>query len=257
MLEEGSRPDSPPPARAWTLALSLVLTMLLVSVSPECRAADGWGGSVDLTSDYFVRGISRSDDHAALQLDVHYVDSSGLVAGAFVSSAQIEPGAQRDAELSAYLGYVWTTGGDWSGKVLAADYRYPWNTAGSSYDYDEIDVQAAYQDWIRATLSFYPNVRRYTYGGFVQDTAESVELSIDRPIHGRLSAIAGVGYYQTNAAANMAGASGYAYWSAGAAYGWNRVSLELTYVGASGAANQLYYNAAVGGRWAGTLIWRF
>ena len=95
MLEEVSRPDSPPPARAWTLALSPVLTMLLVSVSPECRAADGWGGSVDLTSDYFVRGISRSDDHAALQLDVHYVDSSGLVAGAFVSSAQIEPEDQR------------------------------------------------------------------------------------------------------------------------------------------------------------------
>jgi hypothetical protein len=84
MLEEGSRPDSPPPAWARTLAPSLALVLLL-GVSPECRAVDGWGGSLDLTSDYFVRGVSRSDDHAALQLDVHYVDSSGLVAGAFVS----------------------------------------------------------------------------------------------------------------------------------------------------------------------------
>jgi uncharacterized protein (TIGR02001 family) len=255
MLEEGSRPDSPPPARARTLAPSLALVLLL-GASPECRAVDGWGGSLDLTSDYFVRGVSRSDDHAALQLDVHYVDSSGLVAGAFVSSAQIDPGAHRDAELSAYLGYVWTTGGAWSGKILAADYRYPWNTAGSSYDYDEIDFQVAYQDWIRATLSFYPNVRRYAESGFVHDTAESAELSIERPIYGRLSAVAGVGYYQTNAAAT-AGGSGYSYWSVGAAYDWSRVSLELTYVGASSAANQLYYNAAVGGRWAGTAIWRF
>lgn len=34
-------------------------------------AAGTFGGSLDLTSDYFVRGISRSNDEPALQLDLH------------------------------------------------------------------------------------------------------------------------------------------------------------------------------------------
>jgi uncharacterized protein (TIGR02001 family) len=221
---------------------------------------DVWGGSLDLTSDYLVRGISRSDDHAALQLDLHLLDSSGFAAGVFASNTQIDTGARRDAELSAYLGYVWSEGDAWHGKILAANYSYPWSQAGSLYNYDEIDLEVAYQDWVRVALSLYPVVRRYSYDGDIigvtaesAESAESAELSLQRPIFGRLSATAGIGYYQQNGA----GGSGYAYWSAGAAYDWGPVSLVVSYVGASSAANALFYNAAVGGRWSGTAIWRF
>jgi len=31
----------------------------------------------------------------------------------------------------------------------------------------------------------------------------------------------------------------------------------VSFVGASSNANLLFYNAAVGGRWSGTVIWRF
>jgi hypothetical protein len=44
--------------------------------SAQCVADDVWGGSLALTSDYFVRGISRTNDQAALQVDVHYSTSS-------------------------------------------------------------------------------------------------------------------------------------------------------------------------------------
>jgi uncharacterized protein (TIGR02001 family) len=241
-------------ASVYPLGGVVALSIILLSASPLCKATDAWGGSIDLTSDYFLRGISLSDDQPALQLDLHYVNPSGFVAGLFASSAQIDPAARRDAELSAFLGYVWSYGEDWQGKILAADYRYPWNQAGSVYNYDEIDLEIAYQQWIRVALAVYPNVQRYTLqGSVVTVLAQSAELSLQRPVVGKLSANAGIGYYELDGS----GGSGYAYWSVGATYDWTPVILGLSYVEASRAANLLYYNAAVGGRWSGTIIWRF
>jgi uncharacterized protein (TIGR02001 family) len=250
MFEEASDRDD----AGCSITAAVALSMVLLSATPLCEGADVWGGSIDLTSDYLVRGISRSDDHLALQLDLHYVSSSGFVAGAFASSTQIDPDARRDAELSAFLGYVWSDGNDWQGKVLAANYSYPWNQAGSLYNYDEIDLQVSYQQWIQLALALYPDVRRYSYGGGAAHVmAESAELNLQRPLIGKLSATAGVGYYELDGADGV----GYAYWSVGAAYDWAPISIGLSYVGASAAANSLYYNAAVGGRWSGTVIWRF
>jgi uncharacterized protein (TIGR02001 family) len=250
MLEEGSdRNDA-----RYSAAAAVALSVVLLGAIPRCAASDIWGGSIDLTSDYLVRGISRSDDHAALQLDLHYVSSAGFVAGVFASSTQIDPGARRDAELSAFVGYLWSDGKDWQAKILAADYRYPWNQAGSLYDYDEIDLQVAYQQWIQVALAVYPDVRRYAYGaGAARVMAESAELNLQRPLIGKLSATAGVGYYESNGGDG----AGYGYWSVGAAYDYAAISIGLSYVRASESANSLFYNAAVGGRWTGTVIWRF
>jgi hypothetical protein len=78
-------------------------------------------------------------------------------------------------------------------------------------------------------------------------------LNLQRPLIGKLSATAGVGYYELDGA----NATGYAYWSIGAAYEIAPISVALSFVGASRDANLLFYNAAVGGRWSGTVIWRF
>jgi uncharacterized protein (TIGR02001 family) len=143
------------------LAAGVVLSVGLVVGTPRCAAADVWGGSVDITSDYIVRGISRSNDQAALQLDVHYLNSSGFVAGLFASNAQIDPDEPRDVELDGFLGYAWSAGDDWHGKVLASHYAYPWNRAGSGYDYDELDVDLAFQEWLDVGLVYSPNSARF------------------------------------------------------------------------------------------------
>jgi uncharacterized protein (TIGR02001 family) len=216
--------------------------------------AETWGGSLDLTTDYLVRGISRSDDHAALQLELHYLDPSGFVADFFTSNTQFDPNAPRDVELSGSLGYGWAVARDWQGKILVANYSYPWNRAGSLYNYDEIAFEAGYQDWLRIDIAYSPDTRRYYYErGTVRAQAEWVELNLQRPLIGKLSATAGVGYYELDGANGL----GYGYWSIGAAYDVAPVSLALTFVGASRDANLLFNNAAVGGRWSGTVIWRF
>ena len=124
LLERGS--DSYAVARLLAAAIALGT----VSFAPRCVAADLWGGSLALTSDYFVRGISRSNDRAALQLDLHYINTSGFLAGLFASNTQIDPGEPRDAELSGFLGYVWSAGTDWHGKILGSSLQLPVESRG-------------------------------------------------------------------------------------------------------------------------------
>jgi hypothetical protein len=85
MFEEGSYRDR----SGHPLAVAVAVSMILSGTSQRSEATDVWGGSLDLTSDYLVRGISRSDDHAALQLDLHLLDSSGLAAGVFASTLSV------------------------------------------------------------------------------------------------------------------------------------------------------------------------
>jgi uncharacterized protein (TIGR02001 family) len=236
----------------WWGAVSLSATLLIVA--PQCVRAQDLGGSLDVTTDYLVRGISRSDDHSALQLDLHYLTASGFVADFFASNTQFEPNTPRDAELSAFLGYVWSQGRDWQGKILIGDYSYPWNQAGSFYNYDEIAVEAGFRDWLRVDIAYSPDTRRYYYDrGTVSVQAEWAELNLQHRLIGKLSATAGIGYYELDGAKS----AGYGYWSLGATYDIAPVTFAVSFVDASRDANLLFYNAAVGGRWSGTVIWRF
>jgi len=250
MLAEGRNRGQ----RDYALWLAVSLSALLLIGSPGFARADAFGGSLDVTTDYLVRGISRTDDHSALQLDLHYLDPSGFVADFFSSNTRFDPDAPRDVELSGFLGYVWAAGRDWQGKILVGNYSYPWNRAGSFYNYDEIAFEAAYRDWLRIDIGYSPDTRRYYYDrGTARGQGEWAELNLQRPLIGKLSATAGVGYYERDGA----DALGYGYWSIGAAYDLAPVSFALSFVGASREANLLFYNAAVGGRFSATIIWRF
>jgi uncharacterized protein (TIGR02001 family) len=236
------------------LAGGVVLSLGLLIGSPHCVGADLWGGSLTATSDYMVRGISRSDDRAALQLDVHYLNSSGFVAGMFASNTRIDPDRSGDVELSAFVGFAWTTGSDWRGKILGSHYAYPWNWSGSGYDYDELDVDFAYQEWLGVNFVYSPNAPRYLMSrGLTGVTSESAEVNLQRPVLGRLSATAGIGYSHFDGP----DARGYAYWSVGAVYTIAPVSLVVSYVNTTAGAKALFYNSAADGRWVGTVIWRF
>jgi uncharacterized protein (TIGR02001 family) len=74
------------------LAGGIVLLVSLAIGTPRCAGADRWDGSLGITSDYVVRGISRSNDRAALQLDLYYLNDSGFLVGLFASNTQMYPG---------------------------------------------------------------------------------------------------------------------------------------------------------------------
>lgn len=233
---------------------TFLLALGLITETSPCRGGDLWGASLGATSDYVVRGISRTDNQAALQLDVHYADPSGWVGGLFLSNAQLDPGEARDVEVDAFVGFAWRLTDVVRSKILASHYAYPWNAAGARYNYDELAGDVAYQEWLNLTLTFSPNAPRYfRNSGPESAAAESIEVSLQHRVVSRLSATAGVGYYVMN----VARSAGYAYWSVGATYDVAPVSLTLSYVKTTPEANALFYNAANRGSWTGTVIWRF
>jgi uncharacterized protein (TIGR02001 family) len=235
-------------------ASGVALSLGLAAAMPRCAAADGYGGSLGVTSDYIVRGVSRSNDHPALQLDVHYMNSSGLVAGLFASNTQIDPDESKDVELGAFLGYAWISSGDWHGKILLSHYAYPWNYAGGGYDYDEFDADSTFRDWLKVSLVYSPNYPRYVQPrGLISTTAQSAELSVRRPLARRLSAAASAGY--SHFGGPQAGSLGY--WGGGVTYDLSPVALTLSYVNTSAGAKALFYNSAESNRWTATVIWRF
>lgn len=229
---------------------------VLVFAAARCEAADGWGGSLDFTSDYLVRGISRTGHDPALQIDLHYSNSLGLIAGAFASNSQFEKHDPRDVELSAFLGYAWHPIEDWRGRFLYSHYAYPWNRHGSQYDYDEVDAEFSYQGWLQFTLNYSPNAPRYLMmpiDALKAESEGSVEVNLQRPVAKHLAAIGGVGYSYLGGPQS----GGYVYWSAGAAYTLGPLSFSVLFVDTSSEAKVLFYNAAAVRRVLGTVVWRF
>jgi uncharacterized protein (TIGR02001 family) len=221
-------------------------------IASRAFAADEWGGSVAATSDYLVRGISRTSNRAALQLDVHYSNANGFMAGVFASNSRIDERWPMDVELSGFIGFVWTIDDAWRARLLANHYAYPWNHEGSRYNYDELDLDVAYRGWLHVDLGYSPNSpRRDT--SLIGVTEKSAEISVQRQIIGKLALTAGVGYSFLDGSES----GGYLYWSAGAAYDYRSMTVALAYVNTSAGAKPLFYDAAATGQWTGTLLWRF
>jgi uncharacterized protein (TIGR02001 family) len=236
------------------LTSGVVLSAGMAIGIPHCMAADAWGGSIGVANDYIIRGISRSDEGPALQIDLHYLNDSGFVAGLFASNTKINPGEPKDVEVDAFVGFAWIRNDDWHGKILVSHYAYPWNHEGSGYNYDELSVDAVFREWLNLTLVYSPNAALYVPSrGLIGVSSESAELNLQRPVWRKLSADAGVGYsfYE---GPNRAG---YVYWSVGAAYDLAPLYLSLAYVDTTAGAKTLFYNDAVKGRWTAAVIWRF
>jgi uncharacterized protein (TIGR02001 family) len=234
----------------------LVLALAWVAaLMPMCAAAgERWGGSITLTTDYRLHGISQSDESPAIQADLHYDAASGWLAGLWASSVKLGPYWSTSAEIDTFLGYRWAVGRDWSAKLTAVHYAYPWNSPAGQYDYDELVAGAAYLDRLVLTVAYSPNAaplptRRWAGSG----TALSYELTLRQPLRGGLSAAGGVGHYEVSSQVS----SSYWYWSAGLGYGLERLHFDLTYFGTSDSAKAFFYKDVSGNAWSGTVTLSF
>lgn len=236
------------------LLRTAALCVWLLPVPRLSDAAESWGGSFAATSDYLVRGISRSDHDVALQADVHVATDSGFIGGVFASSIKFDSQDRRSAEFSAFLGFAWQPSSDWRAKVLASYYGYAWNDSGSQYNYAEVAFEGDYDDWLNAEVIYSPDAPRYVSGmGLTAVDSETADLTLHTPWRHRVAATAGLGY------SRLGGPKGgvYAYWSAGAVMDLAPWSISLTYVNTSPEAAALFYSAVAHNRWTATLIWRF
>ena len=235
--------------------IGLACTLLSSAYVSSSRAADFWGGSLDVTSNYLVRGLSFSNDDPALQGDIHYHSPAGWLAGIFASTAKLGHDIPATVELDLYLGYTVQLSQDWAARVQAVHYGFPWDRISRHYEYDEFVGALAYRDSLFFTASWTPDITTLTAEAAYRPnrSAFSYELATHLPLKGALAAVAGIGYFDLSDAADLS----YWYWNAGLSYAVGAVKLDLAYVGTSSQAEDIYYPGMAGDRVVATLSYHF
>jgi uncharacterized protein (TIGR02001 family) len=150
------------------LTYSLILAGLAGLTSVSALAADAPAaptpehlltGNVGLFSQYIYRGITQTNEKAALQGGFDYAHSSGLYAGIWGSNVSwiSDPGngVSASLELDTYFGYKNSFAEDFSYDVGFLRYNYPGSYPGGFVkpDTNEIYGQLGYK-WFTAKYSY-------------------------------------------------------------------------------------------------------
>lgn len=172
-----------------------------------------------LTSDYVYRGVSNSDEHAAVQLGIDIGTDIGFFGGVWASTTDVNTGGRNRArEVDFYFGYVHYFENDWSASLSINRYTYPGAEGNVGYDYNEWAAIIGFKD--RLWFEF-----DYTDSVFGHDKpAYNFEVLASWPLPASLTLTAGLGYFDMSRFAGDA----YSYWQIGVArpLGWTMLDLR-------------------------------
>jgi uncharacterized protein (TIGR02001 family) len=217
-------------------------------------ARAGPGGSVDITSDYVLRGVSQSDGKPAWQGDAHWDFPAGWSVGVWSSQVALAPRSDT-WEIDSYLQWHRALDADLDLGASATYYSYPGDPRPVDYNYSEMSVSLMWRDQIRVTASWTPSVTLFSYedGLAIDHQAFTVETGWHRDLPARLDLTAGLGFYYPP---SLDYAS-YVYGDAtlGWKYGHWRVNLALIW--AQNGSHRQYSTGPAGGPVAATLMWVF
>lgn len=226
-------------------------------LASPAQAEDAWGGSLALTSDYRIRGISQTRGKPAAQGGLHARWGERWFAGVWASTIDRNRGPSATSEIDAYLGMAFQLAPDWDAKLSFTHYWYPNDPARTRYDYDEISASIAYRAQLVATVSWSPNTAYFGYNDYrwaaQRAPSASYELTAAQPINASLSLIGGVGY---NDLTRLFG-RGYWYWNAGVSYALGPVRLDVTRIDSDAAAETLFGSTLTDAGWSAAISWQF
>lgn len=116
----------------------LCLSASILALSSPALAEDLFGGqwsaNLGVVSDYSFRGISQSDESAALQGGFDWTHASGPYLGIWGSTIDLP---DADVEFDLYGGWGGTLGNGMNWKLGAIYYAYPGAAGSLDYDYWE------------------------------------------------------------------------------------------------------------------------
>ena len=128
--------------------VNIALTSALVAVSitaPSAFAVEGLSANVGATSNYLWRGVTQTDDAAAISGGIDYAHESGFYAGTWASN--VDFGDDASAELDFYLGFGGELGQGFGYDVGYIYYAYPDSAQTDStneYDFGEVYGSLSY-----------------------------------------------------------------------------------------------------------------
>lgn len=223
--------------RNYLAATAAALTLSASALSAPARAAENDGipgafsANVALTSEYYFRGLSQTDDSPALQggFDYEIGLTKGFkgyfgVWGSNVDFNDGTDGATLELDLYGGLrGEIGGTGVGWDAGFIY--YTYP--TATSSLNYNFVEAQGALSyDFGIASASVSVNYTGENFG----DSGDALypKLSVDVPVGKSLTLSAHVAKQWIDKE-DVFGSPDYTDWSLGATYSLAGFDLNVTY----------------------------
>lgn len=228
------------------------MAIALLGAGPAA-AGGRWSGFLAGTTDYVYRGVSQTQNQAALQGDVHYETALSTVVGMWASTVQPTSDTET-VELDAYLGQSWLLADDLLLSLTAVHYAYLDSTKWGPKDYDEILASFGYRGLLFATVAWSPNTWRYSIPNDpARHSAASYEVAAHLPLTRDWYLSGGAGYYDLGQFVDPS----YWYWSAGIGYGFRHYQVDLSYFGNDATTRAPVYGNTQHANWALTLTWHF
>lgn len=228
--------------------------------SGAVHAEDAWGGTVAAVSDYVYRGISQTRGAPTLQIGAYKQFGDRWSAGIWGSTVDFGRWVDATYELNATLVRAWPLGEHWSAQTSYTRHIYlgdrndygPDDDYDFGYDYDEWLASLTYRDRVTATIAFSPSSYR---AGMTARRTDSIsyELTLLQPLSALWSFTAGAGHLDLRESFG----SGYWFWSAGFAFCWESLQLEVLRIDTDSAAERLFGEERSSGRWTAALTWNF
>ena len=152
--------------------------------------------NLGVQSNYYFRGITQTDDNAAISGGIDYAHDSGLYLGTWMSN--VDFGGKEDVEIDGYAGFANDIGDTGlSYDVSAWYYWYPGSggdAQGGDLDYAEIAGSLSYW-WLTGTVAYTVWAEADGPGAF-QDGDLWYELAVDPGwSYEGFAPTASIGYY--------------------------------------------------------------
>lgn len=212
-----------------TLNKLFLTTTAIIALGAGAAQAEGLSGNVGFATDYVFRGVSQTDESAAIQGGFDYEDPSGLHAGVWGSNVDFNNTQDGSLELDVYAGYA-NEVGDFSYDVGGIYYAYPGSDDSLDYDYWEAYLSVGY-DFDMVGLSAGVNYSPEFFGDTGDATYVYAGVDVDLPHN--LSGSAHVGHQEIDKSTN------YTDWSVGLGYNWMDFDFAVTYTDTDLDANKL------------------
>ncbi|GAA5215381.1 TorF family putative porin [Corallincola platygyrae] len=141
--------------KALSLAISSVLGVAALA-SSNAHAVEGLSANVGLTSNYLWRGVTQTDDAAAVSGGIDYEHASGIYVGTWASNVDFNDD-QASYELDFYGGYAGEIG-DFGYDVGYIYYAYPDADEDNlgEYDFGEVYGGVSWQ-WFGVSAAYTTN----------------------------------------------------------------------------------------------------
>jgi uncharacterized protein (TIGR02001 family) len=204
--------------------VAAALALALVAAAPQALA-EGFSGSLALTSDYVFRGLSQTDEGAALQGELRFDHSSGLYAGLWASNVDFGPGASG-IEYDTFIGYAFALNDSVGADFQFVRYNYSGIDGGSDLEYNEFLASLSVNEMFSVTLGYSTNV--FNSG----DNGLYLGLGAAYPLTEKLSLTGGLGRYSLPADAD------YFDWNIGLEWDASPFTLALQAVGTDSDARR-------------------